>query len=413
MSTVYSLPDGTQVYDYNGQTINAKTGVPISGTASAPTPTPTPVYGAVNTQPVASAPAPTATGGSLPTSALQPGSTGPAVQALQQWLVANGFMSQADMNTGPGVYGPKTTAAVAALQNKLGVNNSSGPGYFGPQTIAAVQNAISTTPAASGGTTGTTGGASGITVGSTGDPGLDNILNSIKGVADGLVKNGYTIPSTLQITPALVSQFLEYAHQAVDPYTQQQISARLADVNANLQNIATQYGNNMAQVMQDFGTNLATEQNNAANAGTAFSGLRGLTENNLAASTNRNLSSLASDAAYNIGNAARSAAADVGSTNAGGIVLPTLSTGTVSLAGGSRGTTGTGANLSYNYNPSIYTVGAIPSAGIQNVNQQEQSYLSQYGTLASAQSNSGRSVSDLLGLMSGLPAGYKVPSSLT
>lgn len=76
----------------------------------------------------------------LPTSALQPGQTGTAVQQLQQWLVANGFLSQAAYNSGPGSYGPQTTAAVTALQKSLGVNTQGNDGYFGPQTISAIQN---------------------------------------------------------------------------------------------------------------------------------------------------------------------------------------------------------------------------------------------------------------------------------
>lgn len=81
-----------------------------------------------------------------PTTTLQPGSTDTAsVTALQNYLVANGYMTQAQVNTGPGVYGPQTTAAVAALQAKLGVDNSTGVGYFGPKTLAAIQ-AASTAP---------------------------------------------------------------------------------------------------------------------------------------------------------------------------------------------------------------------------------------------------------------------------
>lgn len=76
----------------------------------------------------------------LPTTTLQPGQTGSSVQQLQQWLVANGFLSQAAYNTGPGTYGPATTAAVTALQKSLGVNTQGNDGYFGPLTISAVQN---------------------------------------------------------------------------------------------------------------------------------------------------------------------------------------------------------------------------------------------------------------------------------
>jgi hypothetical protein len=75
---------------------------------------------------------------SYPTTSLQPGSTGSAVKQLQDYLVSQGYMTQAQVNTGYGTYGPQTTAAVKALQQKLGVDNSSGPGYWGPKTLAAV-----------------------------------------------------------------------------------------------------------------------------------------------------------------------------------------------------------------------------------------------------------------------------------
>lgn len=70
---------------------------------------------------------------------LQPGSTGPDVVKLQQWLVANGFMTQTQMNTGPGTYGPATKAAVASWQSQAGFNTQGNPGYFGPLSKSYIQ----------------------------------------------------------------------------------------------------------------------------------------------------------------------------------------------------------------------------------------------------------------------------------
>lgn len=371
----------------------------------------------------------------LPTTNLQPGATGPQVVALQKWLVANGLMTQQQMNTGPGIYGPQTTAAVASLQSKLGVDNSTGVGYFGPRTIAGVQQAAAQTPqngaggaTAPGSVAGASTSASGagttptpapgsvtsnINVPSTGNANLDQIQTALTGLANNLVSTGYSIPADLQITPAIVSQFLNMAHAAVDPYTQQLISSELSNVNANLAAQGTNFQNTQAETEQQFGTDLANEQDTAGGNGTAFSGQRNVNELNLQNTANRTLGSNAATAAYNIGSAARTSAANVGSANAANILLPSLSTGSVSLAGGQRGTTTSGPALSYNYDPSIYTVGTIPSNAAGNVNAQQQSYLSQYGTLAGAQSNSGRSVSDLMGMLSGVPSGYQIPSSLT
>lgn len=68
---------------------------------------------------------------------LQPGQTGAGVQQLQQFLLSQGYLTQQQINTGPGIYGPQTTAAVRKWQQANGVDNTSGPGYWGPRSIAA------------------------------------------------------------------------------------------------------------------------------------------------------------------------------------------------------------------------------------------------------------------------------------
>jgi hypothetical protein len=78
-----------------------------------------------------------------PTVSLQPGSTDSVdVTALQNWLVKNGLMTQAQMDSAPGVYGPTTTAAVASLQQQLGVDAGNYPGYYGVLTIPTIQAEI-------------------------------------------------------------------------------------------------------------------------------------------------------------------------------------------------------------------------------------------------------------------------------
>lgn len=114
-------------------------------------------YGQTQSQVAAKyAPAPSG----YPTANLQPGSTGPQVQQLQQWLVTNGYMSQADMNTGPGTYGPKTTAAVAKLQADRGIDNTGAVGYYGPKTIASLSGAPPPTPPKTTGGSSSTSGSS-------------------------------------------------------------------------------------------------------------------------------------------------------------------------------------------------------------------------------------------------------------
>lgn len=373
MATIYTK-NGQQVYDLNGQTYDAKTGTPIG---SAPSLFPSP-SGTGNSTP------------SLPSTALQPGATGPAVKQLQDYLVSQGLMTPEQVATGSGTYGPQTTAAVKALQTKLGIDNSSGPGYFGPKTIAAIQGG-----GGSGGATGTPT----LTYQPTGDSSLDKVLEGITKLGGSIIDSGYTIPPTLQITPDVVSKFLDFAHKNVDPYYQQLLTGRIADVNANLTNLAAQYEATKGQTLQDFGTTLATEQNTAGGNGTAFSGQRGLNENNMVATTNRSLGALGAKAALDIGSTLRSGAADVGAGNAGAFQLPTLATGSVSNVGGQRGSSLSGNSLDFGYNPSTYAVGNIASAQGEAAKKLQQTYLGQYGTLAGAQSSSGRSFSDLTSMM--------------
>lgn len=92
-----------------------------------------------------------------PSVALQPGSTDTAnVKKLQDYLVSQGYMTQAQVNTGYGVYGPQTTSAVAAMQGHMGVNNSSGPGYYGPQTMTSLGIKQTNNPVSDGGTSSST-----------------------------------------------------------------------------------------------------------------------------------------------------------------------------------------------------------------------------------------------------------------
>jgi hypothetical protein len=120
---------------------------------------------------------PAGSGGGGAGATLDRGSSGPAVQALQQFLVSKGFMSAADAASGPGSYGPKTQAAVAAFQQAAGVDTSGGgAGTFGPRTQqAAAANGFSLP--GGGSSSGSTGGTKKATTKGTTTPGI-NIAHS-------------------------------------------------------------------------------------------------------------------------------------------------------------------------------------------------------------------------------------------
>lgn len=68
---------------------------------------------------------------------IKKGANGPTVRALQDNLVRLGYMTQAQVNTGPGIFGPQTDAAVRRFQSANGLTND---GIFGPDTFRATQN---------------------------------------------------------------------------------------------------------------------------------------------------------------------------------------------------------------------------------------------------------------------------------
>lgn len=117
-----------------GTTANATNTVP--GSPNNPT--------QATTQPLASATVPNA----LPWA---PGHTGADVKALQDMLVSKGFMTAAEQATGPGIFGPKTQAALAAYQAQNGTVNGGSP--TAPPASTSPQNGAGGTQDTSGGST--------------------------------------------------------------------------------------------------------------------------------------------------------------------------------------------------------------------------------------------------------------------
>ena len=69
---------------------------------------------------------------------LKPGATGPEVHGIQLKLKLLGLMSEKDVKSGPGIYGPRTHAAVRRFQERLGLPVT---GFADPGTRAALMGA--------------------------------------------------------------------------------------------------------------------------------------------------------------------------------------------------------------------------------------------------------------------------------
>lgn len=76
----------------------------------------------------------------VPQANLQPGAQGQQVKELQSMLQTLGYLTPQQIATGPGIYGPATTAAVAKLQKDLGVQTGGNEGFYGPKTREALKN---------------------------------------------------------------------------------------------------------------------------------------------------------------------------------------------------------------------------------------------------------------------------------
>ncbi|HEY3444961.1 MAG TPA: LysM peptidoglycan-binding domain-containing protein [Myxococcales bacterium] len=78
-------------------------------------------------------------GATAPAKDLRRGQTGSPVKQLQDSLVKLGYMTKAQVATGPGTFGPKTEAAVESFQSKHGLQAS---GVYGPSTREALAKAL-------------------------------------------------------------------------------------------------------------------------------------------------------------------------------------------------------------------------------------------------------------------------------
>ncbi len=209
----------------------------------------------------------------VPQVVLQPGSTNTAaVKQLQDWLVANGYMTQAQVNTGYGTYGPQTTAAVLKAQQTLGVDNSSGPGYFGPKTIAAaIQKTGSIQPQAKSqaeldASYAAAAAAHPALAGNT--PESINYATSTGDYSRLVNDKGQPFSSADQ------NSAVTEATAAISPYYQAEQTKDTADTEATLGAKQDAYGKYLNDQGVQFQNDKTTQDQTAANNGVLFSGAR-------------------------------------------------------------------------------------------------------------------------------------------
>lgn len=300
------------------------------------------------------------------------------VKNLQDELVRKGYMTQADVNTGYGIYGPRTTAAVKRLQDDL-VNQglmtqaqvNTGYGTFGPKTTAAVQQqnlqqtgitqptytpstAIYTAPTI---TTST------ISPEDQYHNAINQYYNSnpqapvkyssvddmLKGITGDQMTNMYGKPFSSEEQAAAYTQ----AEQALNPYYQAEQQKATADTQAQLAAQQQAYADYLKQAQQDFMAEKTRQDQAAAEQGVLFSGGRAQKLQNLKSQFEQEQATKLAQLGSNVGDIARGYQYQYGNAPAQNLSQYYTAGTNVYNPNVARGGATTGG-LSSVYNPSAY-----------------------------------------------------------
>lgn len=257
-----------------------------------------------------------------PLTNLQPGQSGAEVKKLQDFLVSQGFMTQAQVNTGYGIYGPQTTAAVRAWQEANGVDNSTGPGYWGPKSIA---------------TAGKVGSS-----GQINQESINNLINEINEKAQNnsilseLINKGNTMEDLLYATSTGdLSKLTDFTGQPFSPQDQQNAlyeaenelkdyykaieEKETADTEEALRAKKESYQNYLLSSGDKFEQDKKTLDQEAASKGVLFSGSREQKERNLKNQYEQEQAEKQANTAYDIGSIARNFQYKYGNNTAGNL----------------------------------------------------------------------------------------------
>ncbi len=251
-----------------------------------------------------------------PQISLQPGSTNTqAVKQLQDYLVSQGVMTQAQVNTGYGTYGPQTKAAVAALQQKLGVNAGADAGYYGPKTLSAItQTSVSTQNQQQPQTQAQLDAQ--YAAAASAHPALAG--NSADAITYATSTGDYSALVNGQGQPfsaADQADALAQGTAATAPYYQAEQTKDTGDTAATLASKQSAYEKYLSDQGNQFQTDKTTQDQNAANNGVLFSGGRvqklqqlgntyAKNAANQLAQTSSDISKTAGDFAYKYGDSA-------------------------------------------------------------------------------------------------------------
>jgi len=247
-----------------------------------------------------------------PTTPLTPGQQGNEVKKLQDFLVSKGYLTQAQVNTGYGIYGPQTTQAVARFQKDSGIDNSSGPGYWGPKTISAISTQA---PSNQGATS------------AFDESVYKNALKNdreLRNVDVDAISNAYATGDWSSLTSPTGTPFskkqYEGAYSDAEKALRPGFEAKQAYETAGVEDVLAKeigdYENFTKDEAKAFEQNKQALDQNAAESGILFSGARFQKENDLRNTFEDRQARTLSDLTRNIGGTARDYQYQYGNQNA-------------------------------------------------------------------------------------------------
>ena len=246
----------------------------------------------------------------FPTQNLQPGQRGPEVEQLQQFLLSQRLLTQEQIATGPGIYGPQTTAAVRQWQENNGVDNTSGPGFWGPQSIGVASGNI-TGPENASGDPDQPYSDQEYEVAMMDNSRVKDFLNNGNTLEDleyavetgdfGGMIDKFGMPFSEEAQQAALAEATEDTRL----FYEAQQSKATADTESYMAKQKSDYQDYLMNSGQQFESDKAQSDQQAANQGVLFSGGRVQKERNLERAYNQDQASKQAYASNNIGNAAR------------------------------------------------------------------------------------------------------------
>lgn len=150
---------------------------------------------------------------------------------------------------------------------------------------------------------------------STLPPEFQKLYSQLETYLAELQKRGQVLNPNIELTPDKIAEFLTQAQGEIDPYYAGQLKMATDSLKSSVeygkQNLLT----NEQRTQTEYGTNLRTLGESAADRGFAQSGLRQRDERTLATDTQNSITDARNQFGYNAGNAARSFAQQYGSAS--------------------------------------------------------------------------------------------------